>query len=109
MTIVMFDIFHSRVEHDSTNIMDSPPSAETPADPLPKRKQRTGNWHKFRLLMWKNWLLQWRHKLQMLVEILVPVVFSALLVLIRSMVDPEAIADVTRYEPLRVDSLEPLR
>ncbi|XP_044270584.1 phospholipid-transporting ATPase ABCA3-like isoform X2 [Tribolium madens] len=44
---------------------------------------------KFLLLMWKNWLLQYRRPLQTLVEILAPVLFSILLVVIRSLVDPE--------------------
>lgn len=44
---------------------------------------------KFVLLIWKNWLLQWRHPLQTFVEIIAPVLFCAILVLIRSLVDPE--------------------
>ncbi|RZC40676.1 ATP-binding cassette sub-family A member 3-like, partial [Asbolus verrucosus] len=44
---------------------------------------------KFLLLMWKNWLLQYRKPLQTLVEIIAPVLFSILLVVIRSLVDPE--------------------
>lgn len=44
---------------------------------------------KFLLLMWKNWLLQYRKPLQTLVEVLAPVLFSILLVVIRSLVDPE--------------------
>lgn len=39
--------------------------------------------------MWKNWLLQYRRPLQTLVEIIAPVIFSVLLVVIRSLVDPE--------------------
>ena len=49
----------------------------------------TTKWKKFKLLMWKNYLLQWRHKLQTVAEIAIPVIFSALLVLIRSLVTPE--------------------
>lgn len=44
---------------------------------------------KFLLLMWKNWILQIRHPVQTIVEIAAPVLFCALLVLIRSLVDPE--------------------
>ncbi|XP_018575545.1 ATP-binding cassette sub-family A member 3-like isoform X2 [Anoplophora glabripennis] len=44
---------------------------------------------KFLLLMWKNWLLQYRRPVQTLVEIVVPVLFSLLLVVIRRLVDPE--------------------
>lgn len=44
---------------------------------------------KFLLLMWKNWLLQYRKPIQTLVEIIAPVLFSLLLVVIRSLADPE--------------------
>jgi len=42
----------------------------------------------FSLLMWKNTLLQRRHPVQSLIEIGAPVVFSVLLVVVRSLVDP---------------------
>ena len=51
--------------------------------------ENMGNVDKFLLLTWKNWLLQWRHKTQTVIEVLAPVLFSILLVLIRSLVDPE--------------------
>lgn len=47
------------------------------------------NWKKFSLLMWKNWLLQYRKPIQTIVEITAPVLFSILLVVIRSLVDPD--------------------
>lgn len=80
-----------------------------PAEMLAEDNTRTTNWDKFRLLMWKNFLLQWRHKVQTVVEILIPVLFSALLVLIRYLVDPEVIAEPTRFEPFNFNSLAPLR
>ncbi|XP_050517572.1 phospholipid-transporting ATPase ABCA3-like isoform X2 [Diabrotica virgifera virgifera] len=46
------------------------------------------NLDKFILLMWKNWLLQYRKPVQTAVEILAPVIFSILLVVIRSLSDP---------------------
>lgn len=67
------------------------------------------NWDKFRLLMWKNWLLQWRHKIQTIFTILVPVVFSALLVLIRSLVDPEYHTEPFLYPELAINNLDPIR
>lgn len=69
----------------------------------------TSRWSKFALLMWKNWLLQWRHKVQSLVEILLPVLFSALLVLIRSLVDPEHFPDTTTFPALEISTLDGLR
>ncbi|XP_050517580.1 phospholipid-transporting ATPase ABCA3-like isoform X2 [Diabrotica virgifera virgifera] len=43
---------------------------------------------KFLLLMWKNWLLQYRKPIQTIIEIVAPVLFSFLLVYIRSLSDP---------------------
>lgn len=56
-------------------------------------------WDKFSLLFWKNWLLQSRHRLQTVIEILVPVIFCALLVVIRSLVVAEIIDHNTKYDP----------
>lgn len=64
----------------------------------------TTRWDKFKLLMWKNWLLQWRHKIQTIFEILIPVLFSALLVLIRSLVTPDIFPERFVYPPLGLRS-----
>ncbi|XP_045462662.1 phospholipid-transporting ATPase ABCA3-like isoform X2 [Harmonia axyridis] len=45
-------------------------------------------WDKFTLLMWKNWILQYRKPLQTVIEILAPVLFSILLVIVRNLVEP---------------------
>lgn len=71
--------------------------------------QHASNWEKFRLLTWKNFLLQWRRKLQTIIEILVPVLFSALLVFIRSLVVPEIYPNATVYHPFPINNLNPLR
>lgn len=57
------------------------------------------NLDKLFLLIWKNFKLQIRHPWQTLIEILGPVVFCALLVLIRSLVDPEPFPNGYRFEP----------
>lgn len=69
----------------------------------------TNNWNKFRLLMWKNFLLQWRHKLQGVIEILVPVIFSALLVLIRYLVEPTVYDAPINYRPFSINTLDGIR
>lgn len=74
-----------------------------------ERPQEATNWEKFRLLTWKNFLLQWRRKLQTVIEILVPVLFSALLVFIRSLVVPEIYPNATVYHPFPINNLDPLR
>ncbi|CAG9855955.1 unnamed protein product [Phyllotreta striolata] len=53
---------------------------------------------KFLLLMWKNWLLQYRKPVQTIVEIIAPVLFSILLVVIRSLADPE-LHEAIVYQP----------
>lgn len=67
------------------------------------------NFDKFRLLMWKNFLLQYRHRVQTIVEILVPVLFSVILVLIRSIVDPDLFPANTIYKPFEINNINPLR
>lgn len=69
----------------------------------------TTNWEKFRLLMWKNYLLQWRHKIQSIIEIAVPIVLCGLLVFIRSKVDPEVYDKTTLFLPFRIDTLDGIR
>jgi len=55
--------------------------------------------------MWKNYLLQWRHPFQTLLEIAIPVLFSALLVLIRSLVEPDIFPNPMIYPSLPLNSL----
>lgn len=52
---------------------------------------------KFLLLMWKNWKLQYRRPLQTTIEILAPVLFSILLVMLRSLVEPVENPEVHYY------------
>ncbi|XP_019867946.2 phospholipid-transporting ATPase ABCA3-like [Aethina tumida] len=59
------------------------------------------NWDKFVLLMWKNWLLQYRKPVQTVVELLAPVLFSILLVCIRRFVDPTH-HDTVVFEPFSI-------
>jgi hypothetical protein len=53
--------------------------------------------------MWKNWTLQRRHPIQTLVEILSPVLLASLLVLIRSLVSPVYIDNVTSFTPFSAE------
>lgn len=69
----------------------------------------TSRWNKFTLLLWKNGLLQWRHKVQTVIEILVPVLFSSLLVLMRGLVDPIDFPENRIFTPLPLDHIFPLR
>lgn len=67
-----------------------------------------GSWEKFKLLTWKNWLLQWHHKVQFAIEILAPVVFSLLMVLVRTLVVAEPKA-VSIYNSLPIDNIDLFR
>lgn len=59
-------------------------------------------WGKFSLLMWKNWLLVWRRKFMSLFEIMLPVFFSALLVLMRGLSEPDVYTVPFHYQPLEL-------
>lgn len=68
-----------------------------------------GNWDKFMLLMWKNWLLQWRHKRQTVLEILAPVVLCALLVIFRGLVTPVLHPEPIIYDSFPINTTLPVR
>lgn len=60
----------------------------------------TSAWDKFLLLTWKNWIIQLRHPIQTIFEVLVPIFICALLILIRGLVDIKEFNEVTRYQPI---------
>lgn len=57
-------------------------------------------WDKFLLLLWKNWLIQIRHPVQTIFEVLVPVLVCALVVLIRGYVNTNEFKTDTRYSAI---------
>ncbi|XP_037937487.1 ATP-binding cassette sub-family A member 3-like [Teleopsis dalmanni] len=63
------------------------------------------NWEKFKLLLWKNWLIQKFHKWQLLIEILIPVIFTFQLVLLRGIVEAEPKPSV-EYSPVNISNLD---
>lgn len=69
---------------------------------------KVSNWDKFVLLLWKNWTLQWQHKIQLVVEVILPVVFSLLLVLVRALVVAEPM-ERTYYNVTHINDLELFR
>ncbi|XP_038212274.1 ATP-binding cassette sub-family A member 3-like [Zerene cesonia] len=54
---------------------------------------------KFRLLMWKNFLQQWRHRWQTLIELILPVGTMALVLILRMEIEPVN-RDVMSYPPI---------
>lgn len=88
------------------NIIDMGTNA---APPMYEDRKMATNFDKFRLLMWKNFLLQYRHKIQTVIEIMVPVLFSVILILIRSIVDPDLYPNKTVYNSFDINTLRPLR
>lgn len=77
--------------------------------PAPEDRKMASNFDKFQLLMWKNFLIQFRHPAQTILEILVPVLFSVILILIRSIVSPDIFSNSTMYHPFHINTLSPLR
>lgn len=77
----------------------TPPTAS-----LPKQTNAFG---KVRLLLWKNFLLQKRHRIQTLVDIFLPVVFFVFCAWLQKSIgtqpNPQNI-----YTSLEINSLEPL-
>lgn len=65
--------------------------------------EETSGWSKFQLLLWKNWVVQKRHKVQTLVEIALPVFFASLLVLIRDLAPADVFNNATVYPAYRIE------
>ncbi|XP_055623835.1 phospholipid-transporting ATPase ABCA3-like [Toxorhynchites rutilus septentrionalis] len=64
----------------------------------------TNSWDKFLLLLWKNWIIQKRHYIQTLFEILIPALCCSMLILVRGLVDPEQIEEPTIFNPLEANT-----
>ncbi|XP_055596271.1 phospholipid-transporting ATPase ABCA3-like [Uranotaenia lowii] len=69
----------------------------------------TSNWDKFRLLLWKNWVIQKRHYVQTIFEITIPVLACSLLILVRGLVNPSTYSKPTTFESLNVSSIANIR
>ncbi|CAH2106426.1 unnamed protein product [Euphydryas editha] len=65
---------------------------------MKKNVQEAGDWTKFRLLMWKNFLQQWRHRYQTVVELLLPVLTMSLILILRQQIEPIR-NDTIRFPP----------
>ncbi|XP_053672343.1 phospholipid-transporting ATPase ABCA3-like [Anopheles nili] len=68
----------------------------------------TSRWSKFVLLLWKNWIIQKRHYIQTMFEILIPVFCCAMLIIVRGLVDPDEVLEPTIFDELHVGSLSEL-
>ncbi|XP_076053842.1 phospholipid-transporting ATPase ABCA3-like isoform X2 [Oratosquilla oratoria] len=60
---------------------------------------------RFGLLLWKNWILQKRKKIQTVVEVVLPIVFCVLLVVIRDLAPSDTYPQPTFYTPFGVSTL----
>lgn len=67
------------------------------------------NYRKLRLVLWKNWLLQWRHKVQTVIELILPVVSVLIIIMMRSLINIRVVDENTMYQPVAIDSLQDLR
>ncbi|XP_053689710.1 phospholipid-transporting ATPase ABCA3-like [Sabethes cyaneus] len=65
----------------------------------------TSKWDKFLLLLWKNWIIQKRHYLQTLFEILIPALCCSMLILVRGLVDPEKVTKPLIFDLMEADVL----
>ncbi|XP_064415233.1 phospholipid-transporting ATPase ABCA3 isoform X1 [Latimeria chalumnae] len=64
-----------------------------------------GVWKQFRLLLWKNYILQKRQILVTIIEIALPLLFAAILIALRKRVDSVAYPNATLYPSFSVNKL----
>lgn len=70
----------------------------------PQKMAKTTAWDKFLLLSWKNWLTQFRHPIQTVFEVLIPISVCAFLILIRALVDVSKETEPFLWRPIRIDN-----
>jgi len=59
-------------------------------------------WDKFLLLLWKNWLIQFRHPIQTAFEILIPICVCSFLLLIRGLVNVTEESEPLKWNPIEM-------
>lgn len=69
---------------------------------------QTGVWSKLSLLLWKNFLLQIRHKFQTLMDIIIPVSVFLLLAYLQQLSSPVVYPKATNYPSLEINTLDTL-
>lgn len=62
-------------------------------------------WDKFLLLSWKNWIIQLRHPIQTVFEVLVPILVCSLLIVIRSLTEVTDFPNEFRYPSQSVSNI----
>lgn len=72
-------------------------------------RKSASNFDKFRLLIWKNWLLQKRNKVQTIAELLIPIILVVILVVIRGTVQPKESKNATTFEPFQLNPWKELK
>uniref|UniRef100_A0A6E8W4G1 ABC transporter domain-containing protein n=1 Tax=Anopheles coluzzii TaxID=1518534 RepID=A0A6E8W4G1_ANOCL len=65
----------------------------------------TSSWDKFILLLWKNWIIQKRHYVQTLFEILIPAIACVVLIVVRGLVDADVYDEPTTWKPLEINTV----
>lgn len=61
---------------------------------------------KFMLLSWKNWIIQFRRPIQTILEIMIPVLVCAFLVLIRVLVEVEKVETPLTFSPTEMEWID---
>ncbi|XP_053689795.1 phospholipid-transporting ATPase ABCA3-like [Sabethes cyaneus] len=69
----------------------------------------SSDWEKFKLLLWKNWIIQKRHYVQTIFEIMIPVLACSLLILVRGLVNPSTYSKPVIFDSLNVSSIAGIR
>jgi len=60
---------------------------------------------KLKLLLWKNWVVQKRHKIQTVSEVALPVFFASLLIIIRDLAPANRYPEPTFYPPIDINHM----
>lgn len=96
---------HIFIELQFTMLSSNMIFSHAPPENVPP--SRTSSWEKFRLLLWKNYKIQIRHNVQTVTEILLPLLFTAVLLIVRNVVPSTFVKEPTIYKPITIEGHPP--
>lgn len=68
-------------------------------------REEPSHWAKYKLLMWKNWIIGFRNKWGLVKDISTPVLFSVMILLTRYFVEPETLPVDLQYPAFHVNNM----
>lgn len=91
----------------TNNLSDHAYCRLVPQEARDSKKSVSTALHRFGLLVWKNYKLQLRHKIQTVTEVVLPLLFTVVLVIVRIIIPFTHVTEPTIYAPMPLENSPP--